>query len=242
MSATNSTPTINLPLFIGTDKPAWLVDWNGAMNAIDSAIAALQTAESGTSSALAALSNSVTALSNTVSQQTTAIETVTQSVNQLAGNVTTINGNINTINSLIGNGEPTTTDKTIIGAINEINAKIPEGGTVEADDVSFDNTGSDLVATNVQAAIVEVNGKISQSETESGSSSITGTGTINFTNQHATTPKAILVSNEYGDSDTPRIRTTFITAKTATGFSVEILDTQGGTLTSPTTINWVALW
>lgn len=156
MSATNSTPTINLPLFIGTDKPAWLVDWNGAMNAIDSAIASLQTAESGTAAALSALSNSVTALSNTVSQQTTAIETVTQSVNQLAGNVTTINGNINTINSLIGNGEPTTTDKTIIGAINEINAKLPEGGTVEADDVSYDNTDSGLTATNVQDAIDEV--------------------------------------------------------------------------------------
>ena len=160
MSATNSTPTINLPLFIGTDKPAWLVDWNGAMNAIDSAIAALQTAESGTSAALSALSNSVTALSNTVSQQTTAIETVTQNVNQLAGNVTTINGNINTINSLIGNGTPTTTDKTIIGAINEINAKIPEGGTVEADDVVYDNTQSGLTATDVQAAIDEVNAKI----------------------------------------------------------------------------------
>lgn len=160
MSATNSTPTINLPLFIGTDKPAWLVDWNGAMNAIDSAIAALQTAESGTSTALAALSNSVTALSNTVSQQTTAIETVTQSVNQLAGNVSTINGNINTINSLIGNGEPTTTDKTIIGAINEINAKLPEGGAVEADDVSYDNTDSGLTATNVQDAIDEVYGAI----------------------------------------------------------------------------------
>lgn len=156
MSATNSTPTINLPLFIGTDKPAWLVDWNGAMNAIDSAIAALQTAESGTAAALSALSNSVTALSNTVSQQTTAIETVTQSVNQLAGNVTTINGNINTINSLIGNGEPTTTDKTIIGAINEINAKLPEGGAVEADDVSYNNTDSGLTATNVQDAIDEV--------------------------------------------------------------------------------------
>lgn len=160
MSATNSTPTISLPLFIGTDKPAWLVDWNGAMNAIDSAIAALQTAESGTSSALAALSNSVAALSNTVSQQTTAIETVTQSVNQLAGNVTTINGNINTINSLIGNGQPTTDDKTIIGAINEINAKLPEGGAVEADDVVYDNTDSGLTATDVQAAIDEVNAKI----------------------------------------------------------------------------------
>lgn len=156
MSATNSTPTINLPVFIGTDKPAWLVDWNGAMNAIDSAIATLQTTESGTASSLAALAQSVTALSSTVSQHTTAIETVAQTATTLAGNV-------NTINSLIGNGEPTTTDKTLIGAINEINAKIPEGGEVEADDVTYDNTTSGLTATNVQAAIDEVNGKIPQS-------------------------------------------------------------------------------
>ena len=55
MSATNSTPIINLPLFIGTDKPAWLTDWNGAMNTIDTAIASLQTAEAGTATSLASL-------------------------------------------------------------------------------------------------------------------------------------------------------------------------------------------
>lgn len=35
MSATNTTTNYNLPIFIGADKPAWLVDFNGAMNAID---------------------------------------------------------------------------------------------------------------------------------------------------------------------------------------------------------------
>ena len=149
MSATNSTPIINLPLFIGSDKPAWLTDWNGAMNAIDTAIANLQTAAAGTATSLASLAQSVEALSGTVSQLTTAIQTVT---NATAGNT----GSINTINSLIGNGQPTTTDKTIIGAINEINAKIPEGGEVAADDVTYDNTTSGLQATNVQAAIDEV--------------------------------------------------------------------------------------
>ena len=149
MSATNSTVNINLPLFIGTDKPAWLTDWNGAMNAIDTAIANLQTAESGTATPLATLAQSVEALSGTVSQHTTALQTITTAV---SGNT----GSINTINSLIGNGQPTTTDKTIIGAINEINAKIPEGGEVTADDVSYDNTDSGLTATNVQDAIDEV--------------------------------------------------------------------------------------
>ena len=153
MSATNSTPTINLPLFIGTDKPAWLTDWNGSMNTIDSAIATLQTAESGTATALASLSQSVTALSGTVEQHTTAIQTVTTAT-------ATNTGSINTITSLIGNGEPTTTDKTIIGAINEIYADIGAGDGVDADEVNYDNTSSGLTASNVQAAIDEVNGKI----------------------------------------------------------------------------------
>lgn len=155
MSATNSTPTINLPLFIGTDKPAWLTDWNGSMNTIDGAIATLQTAESGTATALAALSQSVTALSGTVEQHTTAIQTVTTAT-------ATNTGSINTITSLIGNGEPTTEDKTIIGAINEIYAEIGGGEGVEASEVTYSNTSSGLTATDVQAAIDEVNAKIPQ--------------------------------------------------------------------------------
>ena len=173
MSATNSTPTINLPLFIGTDKPAWLTDWNGSMNAIDSAIATLQTAESGTATALALLSQSVTALSGTVEQHTTAIQTVTTAT-------ATNTGSINTITSLIGNGEPTTTDKTIIGAINEIYGDIGGGDGVDADEVNYDNTSSGLTATDVQAAIDEVNSKIPESGIEdyTASSEVTGNTAI----------------------------------------------------------------
>lgn len=149
MSATNATPIINLPLFIGTDKPAWLTDWNGAMNTIDTAIANLQTAEAGTATSLATLAQSVEALSGTVSQHTTAIQTVTTAT---SGNT----ASINTINSLIGNGQPTTEDKTIIGAINEIYAEIGGGTGVEAEDVVYDNQTSGLQATDVQAAIDEV--------------------------------------------------------------------------------------
>lgn len=151
MSATNATATISLPLFIGTDKPAWLTDWNGAMNTIDSAIATLQTAESGTATSLAALSQSVEALSGTVSQHTTALTTISTAV---SGNT----GSINTINSLIGNGTPTTTDQTIIGAINELHAEIGGGTTISvpAADVTYDNTASGLTADDVQEAIDEI--------------------------------------------------------------------------------------
>ena len=151
MSATNATANYNLPLFIGTDKPAWLTDWNGAMNAIDTAIANVATSAGGTATDLAALTLTVSGLSSTVSDHTTSISTLTTAV---SGNT----GSINTINSLIGNGQPTTTDKTIIGAINELHAEIGGGSTisVDADDVTYDNTTSGLTATDVQAAIDEV--------------------------------------------------------------------------------------
>jgi hypothetical protein len=41
MSATNKTANYNLPEFVGTDKPSWLTDFNGAMTKIDTALHAL---------------------------------------------------------------------------------------------------------------------------------------------------------------------------------------------------------
>ena len=38
MSATNKTTYLQLPIFIGTDTPSWLGDWNNTMTAIDTAV------------------------------------------------------------------------------------------------------------------------------------------------------------------------------------------------------------
>lgn len=185
MSATNSTPTIGLPLFIGTDKPAWLTDFNGAMNTIDGAIANLQTAEGGTATSLAALSQSVEALSGTVSQHTTSLQTITTAV---AGNT----GSINTINSLIGNGQPTTEDKTIIGAINEIYAEIGGGSSVTASVVSYDNTTSGMTADDVQEAIDELKADVDAIVVPASSFEIVrGTLTAGQTSVALTASKAV---------------------------------------------------
>lgn len=169
MSATNATTNYALPLFIGTDKPAWLVDWNGAMSAIDAAIKGVDTDVQGAIT-------SISGLSSTVASHTSSISTITGQITVISNNLNTATGNINTINSLIGNGTPTTTDQTLIGAINELHADqgdladlttpavslvaainaISGGGTVAASAVSFDNTGTSLAATDVQAAIVEL--------------------------------------------------------------------------------------
>ena len=151
MSATNATTNYSLPLFIGTDKPAWLVDFNGAMNAIDAQMKVNATD-------ILANTGSISSLSTTVSAHTTSINTMSGQISTLSTGLNTAQGNINTINSLIGNGEPTTTDKTLIGAINEIYGMITGGGSTEiqAANVSYDNTTSGLTAESVQAAIDEV--------------------------------------------------------------------------------------
>ena len=115
MGATNLTPNYSLSQFISTDKPAWLQDYNGDMLKIDTGINAAKlaadtaqtTATNAQTDATSAI-NSVNTLSSTVSAISTAIGT--------------ISGTLNTITSLIGNGLPTTTDQTIIGAINELHA------------------------------------------------------------------------------------------------------------------------
>ena len=59
MSATNKTTYYELPIFIGTDTPSWLGDWNNAMNAIDAAINGVDTkAQSAANTANSASSKS----------------------------------------------------------------------------------------------------------------------------------------------------------------------------------------
>ena len=153
MSSTNKTSNLELSQFIGTDSPKWLTDYNSDMQKIDAGVAGVQTQADATDLVVSGHTSSITTLNQSVSDQQTAITA-------MRADVTAAQGSINTINSLIGNGEPTTTDKTIIGAINELAAEIQPSGGVAASSVSYDNTTSGLTATNVQAAIDEVDAKV----------------------------------------------------------------------------------
>ena len=116
MSSTNKTTNYELPIFIGTDKPAWLVDWNSAMNAIDTAIKAAETKADNAGTDIGSIQSDITTING-------ALTTLNNAVSQLRLDTNANTGSINTIQELIGNGTPTTTDKTLIGAINELNAK-----------------------------------------------------------------------------------------------------------------------
>lgn len=119
MGSTNSTTYYQLSQFIATDKPAWLQDYNGDMLKIDTAInGAKVAADAAQLAADAAQGDATTALGS--------IAIMSDDISAIQLALGTAVGNINTINSLIGNGTPTTTDQTIIGAINEINDTVSE--------------------------------------------------------------------------------------------------------------------
>lgn len=85
-NASNATRYFQLPLFIATDKPSWLVDWNGAMNEIDTILQDIATASEG-------------AVAD--------VETVVTQVNQLSTSVTNLQSIVDEAVSTVASMEST---------------------------------------------------------------------------------------------------------------------------------------
>lgn len=100
MSHTNSTTNYNLPQFIGTDKPTWLNDVNGAFSAIDTQMKA--NADSATSASTSATTAN-NAIGTLASLQTTAKTDLVTAINEVNTNAgvaqNTANGASTTANA-----------------------------------------------------------------------------------------------------------------------------------------------
>lgn len=106
MSFTNKTPNYNLPQWLGTDKPSWLVDVNGAFSNIDTAIKAATDSGSGAdATARAALETAHGAqeTANGALEQADNANTKSDAANVTAGNAQTAAGAaLNKVNELDG--------------------------------------------------------------------------------------------------------------------------------------------
>lgn len=145
--------TVNYDLcqYEGSDKTSYLINYNGDMLKIDTAIKGAKDAADNAQSK----ANTADGKADANALSISTLDTQINGAGGVAADVSSLQGSVNTINSLIGSGEPTTTDKTIIGAINEIAAEIPSG-ELAADHVTYVNTQSGLTADDVQGAIDEV--------------------------------------------------------------------------------------
>ena len=176
---TNTTTNYGLPQFVGTDKPSWLGDVNGAMADIDTAIKAREV-EAGTAQASADTANGkadalatrmTTAESNITALQNAETGTATQVATNTA-NIAQNAQDIVQLDAKIGHTQITIGDHTVTGAI----ATLAGQGGVEADNVEYDNTTSGLQATNVQDAIDEVAARPTVADASDVAFDNTGTG------------------------------------------------------------------
>lgn len=112
--------TVNYDLcqYEGSDKTSYLINYNGDMLKIDTAIKAAKDA----ADTAQATASGADGKADSVAADVSTLNTQINGASGLAADVATVQGSVNTINSLIGNGEPTTTNKTLIGAINELNS------------------------------------------------------------------------------------------------------------------------
>ena len=140
MSHTNQTTHYNFPQFVGTDQPAWLTDVNGAFSSIDNEIYAREQATTNNTSAITQLTANVNTL-------TSSVESATQDIANLTGRVATVETREDNV------------DVTLSQHETQISALANQLTNLNATNVSYSNTRSGLVATNVQDAIDEVANK-----------------------------------------------------------------------------------
>ena len=108
-NATNSTTNYGLPLFVATDKPAWLVDWNNTMVELDRVLKAI--ADAGDNTQIlkilgdenAGLIHDVSALQTSLATANQNIETNAQAITAIQGTIATIQSDLTTQNGLIQN-------------------------------------------------------------------------------------------------------------------------------------------
>ena len=126
MGYTNKTTHYELPQYVATDKPKYLTDFNETMVAIDTQMYT-------NAQAAAAADTKADAAQSTADGAVSSIGTLNTQINGdptdpsdtgLNGQVADNSGDIDTIQALLGNGTPTTSNQTVIGAINGLEGAI----------------------------------------------------------------------------------------------------------------------
>lgn len=150
MSSTNKTTHYNLNQYVASDKPTYLVDYNGDMSAIDSAIySAKSEADTNTSSigTLSSLTTTVkTDLVSAINEVDSDLGTLSETV---SGHTTDIATNTSAIGTL---ANLTTTNKTsLVGAVNEVNYNVGNFNLSSFESIStcklYNGSGTEVTGT-----------------------------------------------------------------------------------------------
>ena len=105
-NATHTTPNYGLPLFIATDKPAWLIDWNNTMSELDTKLKEI--ADAGDNTHILdilgddnqGLIHDVETLASSLSALTSRVGDCESDIETIQGQITNIQNDLTTQNQL----------------------------------------------------------------------------------------------------------------------------------------------
>ena len=97
MSSTNKTAKLGLSQFLGTDKPAWLGDYNSDMQKIDDGFANLEQGGQSSAADIAALQQKDVELEQNITDVNDRVDTVSADLITVGNRTTVLEGNYDTI-------------------------------------------------------------------------------------------------------------------------------------------------
>ena len=171
-NATNHTRYFNLPLFISTDRPSWLVDWNGAMGEIDTILNDIATTSEGASSAVSTIQTQIDTLSATVTSLNSIVDTAVADVASMQTTVDAVETRLDNVesdlitqNNLIKTLSDTVvamqaTVSTLDNHVNTLNDAVTAMGVnVSAIQTALNGVTSDVSA--LQSSVASINSSLS---------------------------------------------------------------------------------
>lgn len=165
MSSTNKTTNYELSQFIGSDKPAWLSDYNGDMGKIDTGIHTAQTTATGADGKADANATKIGTLTNLTTTDKTSLVGAVNEVNSLAGTANTSAGTaLSTANSAGSKAD------SALAGLNRFNLTSRSNLTPSTDKGNIASQSYMRFATDSTSSVYKIYGRLQVT----GMSSVTG--------------------------------------------------------------------
>lgn len=158
MASTTKTTNLELSQFVGTDKPAWLTDYNGDMQKIDNGYKKLEDANTATQADLDATKQDLSGSKTDIDDVKASVQSLEAQDIAIGNRLTVVEGNYDTMHHEVAINQQsiddietdlgvdealTTTATTVHGAINEILDEQPVNNKWNDFSIYLSPSGSD---------------------------------------------------------------------------------------------------
>ena len=160
MSSTNKTTKLGLSQFLGTDKPAWLGDYNSDMQKIDDAFANLEQDGQSSATDIAALQQKDDELTQDIADVNDRVDAVAGDIISVGNRTTVLEGNYDTIHhELILNNEAIKATNKSIDDMKKFSTEERavgtwiDGRTIYEKTITYELNESDVITSNTHKSV-----------------------------------------------------------------------------------------